>query len=100
MEQIGNNVSLEFHDMDFGTEGTCRITLFYRSELSLNPVQIRFEGQEKSVQVVEAPMQKEYGERTFSLEKIRGKGNITFIFMPGSCFDFGWFRFEKTEKEK
>ena len=100
VEQIGNNVSLEFHDMDFGTEGTCRITLFYRSELSLNPVQIRFEGQEKSVQVVEAPMQKEYGERTFSLEEIRGKGNITFIFMPGSCFDFGWFRFKKTEKEK
>lgn len=61
---------------------------------------IGFLGEEKSVQVVEAPMQKEYGERTFALEEIRGKGSITFIFMPGSCFDFGWFRFEKTEKEK
>lgn len=34
------------------------------------------------------------------LEEIRGKGSITFIFMLGRCFDFGWFRFEKTEKEK
>lgn len=94
VEKIGNNVSLVFENMDFGDKGADKITLNYRSYQNLNPVQIRFTGDEGSViQVIEADESHEYGEKTFAIEKLRGKGKISFIFLPGSCFDFNWFQF-------
>ncbi|MGN1181247.1 MAG: glycoside hydrolase family 2 TIM barrel-domain containing protein [Suilimivivens sp.] len=95
VEKIGNNVSLVFEHMDFGKEGAGRITLSFRSHQDLNPVQIRFvSNQENSIQVVEAGRQEEYGEMTFEIERLKGKGDVSFIFLPGSCFDFDWFQFE------
>lgn len=96
IEKIGNNVTLEFHDMDFGEQGAGAITVSYRSSLELNPIQIRFTGEGvNSIQVVEAEQREEYGEQTFGIETLRGKGKLEFIFLPGSCFDFQWFQFQK-----
>ncbi len=95
IEKIGNNVTLEFHDMDFGQQGAAKITINYRSSLELNPIQIRFTGEAAgSIQVVEADPREDYGEQTFEIETLKGKGKLEFIFLPGSCFDFGWFCFE------
>lgn len=95
VEKIGNNVSIVFEHMDFGEEGAGKITLRYRSGQDLNPVQIRFVSEQgTSIQVVEAEKQEEYRVRTFEIERLKGKGVISFIFLPGSCFDFEWFRFE------
>lgn len=94
VEKIGNNVSLVFKQMDFGKQGAGRIVLNCRSYQSLNPVQIRFASDiSSSIQVVEAAFSHEYGEQVFEIEKLKGKGDLSFIFMPGSCFDFNWFQF-------
>ena len=47
-----------------------------------------------SVQVVEVPGSADYTEQTFDIEPLDGFGAVEFIFMPGSNFDFAWFRFE------
>lgn len=95
VENIGNNVTLEFEDMDFGTEGTKQITLYCSTPLSVNPVQLRFTGNEgSSIQVLEVKQSSEYGEQSFQIEPLKGNGKVEFIFLPGSKFNFMWFQFK------
>jgi beta-galactosidase len=96
LEGIGNNVSIVFEHMDFGTEGTEAVTMRYRTGRDFNPVQLRFSHAEGNhIQMIEAKKQEEYGEVTYTIEKIRGCGTLQFIFLPGSCFDFDWFEFHR-----
>lgn len=96
VEKIGNNVTLEYSDMDFGEQGSSEVTFCYRSDQTLNPVQIRFISDAgSSIQVVEADQRADYGEQSFVIEKLQGKGKLEFIFLPGSCFDLYWFCFKK-----
>ena len=34
-----------------------------------------------------------YEEKTFDLQKITGKNQVSFVFLPGCNFDFKWFKF-------
>ncbi|WP_337034271.1 glycoside hydrolase family 2 TIM barrel-domain containing protein [Paenibacillus illinoisensis] len=96
VEEIGNNVSLEFENMDFTTEGTSKLVIYGRSPIDKNTIHIRFAGQDgQSNQLVEFTHSEGYEERVFELEQVTGMQKVTFIFLPGSQFDFGWFRFEK-----
>lgn len=119
---IGNNVSLEFGNMDFGAEGTNRIVIEGRAINGTNTVHIKFapiEADEASgaccsagsvktggkipenqgethTCIAEIPATAELSEHTVSLgECIKGKQNVTFVFLPGSCFDFKSFKFER-----
>lgn len=94
IEEIGNNVSLVFEEMDFGFEGASKLTICGRAPMQ-NTIQVRFANEDgESRQILEFVPAKEYEEQIFSLETVRGKNTVTFVFLPGSCFDFGWFRFE------
>lgn len=94
VESIGNNVSLEFNSLDFGDKGITRIIIFGRAPID-NTINIRFRGsQGETVQLVEIKKSDEYTERIFELVRVTGKQDVTFLFLPGSNFDFGWFKFE------
>lgn len=96
IEGIGNNVSLTFEDMDFGTEGFRRLTICGRSPIEKNTIHVRFASADGEVkQIAEFLYSDSYVERTFDLESVCGKQTVTFVFMPGCNFDFKWFRFEK-----
>ncbi|MCM3694183.1 glycoside hydrolase family 2 TIM barrel-domain containing protein [Neobacillus niacini] len=96
VEGIGNNVSLEFDELDFTSKGATKIVLFGRSPIDKNTIHIRLANQDgESNQVVEFTQSDEYEERVFELERITEVQKVTFIFLPGSNFDFGWFRFER-----
>lgn len=95
IEKIGNNVTLEFTDLDFGEKGARQITVCCRSHQKLNPIQIRFTGEKGSiVRAVDAEKSDDYGEQTFALEPLRGKGKLELIFLPGSCFDLEWIQLQ------
>jgi len=94
IENIGNNVSIEYLDMDFGTSGTNKVAICGRTPLAANTIHIRFE--EDGVienQIVEFPQSAEYVSREFDLADVRGKKKVLFVFLPGSNFDFGWCEF-------
>ena len=94
VEKIGNNVSLLYTGMDFGDEGCSRIQIVGRAPKADNPIHIRFaNGQEEIKQVVAFPGSEDYREVYFDLENVKGKWDVSFVFMPGSCFDFESFRF-------
>ena len=95
VEGIGNNVFLEYDEMDFGDGGFSRITICGRTPLEKNDIHIRFtqkDGESVS-RLVEFPHSGEYREVTFSLEPVENVSKVGFLFLPGCDFDFKWFQF-------
>ncbi|MCM1027767.1 MAG: DUF4982 domain-containing protein [Roseburia sp.] len=90
---IGNNVTLEFGIFDFGEKGPVALEITGRSALPRNSVHLIFDGEERKRVILEFEGAGEYMTRRFSLEGISGKGKVSFVFLPGSCFDFKSFRF-------
>lgn len=92
---IGNNVSLDFDDMDF-KDGVSRITIKGTSYTEVNTLNIIFVGEDGSQtrQMIEFTHTDDAEEKTFDINPIKGKNKVTFVFLPGSNFDFEWFRFE------
>ena len=85
---IGNNVTITYTEMDFGEEGTAGVRICGRAPESSNSLHIRFsQGEEEIKQLVEFPMCGEYTEKAFFLTPVKGKWNVSFVFLPGSCFD-------------
>lgn len=92
---IGNNVSLVFREMDFGTRGFHSLTVWGRTELDHNTIHIRFQRDGKEERrSVEFACQEDWGPQTFPLEPVYGMQEVTFIFLPGSNFDFESFQFQ------
>lgn len=94
IKNIGNNVSLIFEDMDFGDSGSTKLTICGHSPIDKNTIHILFTGPEgETRQLVEFTSSSDYCEKEFSLNKVAGPQTVTFIFLPGSQFDFKWFQF-------
>ncbi|WP_341869778.1 DUF4982 domain-containing protein [Paenibacillus protaetiae] len=99
IEQIGNNVSLVFHDMDFGGAGAGKLILCGASPIDNNTIHIQFSGEQGEMkQIVEFAYSGGYTEREFPLERVTGLQTVTFVFLPGSQFHFKWFRFIPAEQ--
>ena len=95
IEKIGNNVVIGFSELDFG-DGVTKITVCGRTPNEENPIQIRYtpEGGEQMTQLVKFARSGEYCEQRFELDRIAGRvSSLSFVFMPGSNFDFDWFKF-------
>lgn len=96
VEGIGNNVSLEFEQMNFGKDGASKLVIYGSSPIDKNTIHIKLSNIEgESNQLVEFINSDGYERQVFQLDKITGLQKLTFVFLPGSNFDFGWFRFEK-----
>lgn len=82
-------------DMDF-KDGVSRITIKGTSYTEVNTLNIIFAGEDGSQtrQMIEFTHTDDAVEKTFDINPIKGKNKVTFVFLPGSNFDFEWFRFE------
>ena len=96
---IGNNVSLCFRDMDFGDTEECVLLLSGETNLKVNTVTVRIRNErgEETASAVDF-----YGdsdpEQSFMVRTPGGLCKVTFVFLPGSAFDFSSFRFQQREK--
>jgi beta-galactosidase len=96
IEGIGNNVTLEFQELDFGSEGAVKLVICGRTPIDKNTIQLRFAHETgETTQLVEFTKCNTYELREFAIEKVTGQCHVTFIFLPGSSFDFKWFRFAR-----
>ena len=95
VEGIGNNVNLDFSDMDFGIQGAQSLTICGKSNTENNTINIKFFAPDgtSTTQVIEFSHTRDFEEKTFPLVPIKGAQKISFVFLPGSNFDFEWFRF-------
>ena len=96
VENIGNNVTITFKDMDFGENGAKTVELCKRTLQDKNSIRILFtdsEGKEYVNTVTLLPSN-DYESVSFSLDTpFYGKGTVAFIFLPGCNIDLAWFRF-------
>ena len=96
VEKIGNNVILDFNDMNFGEETATKITICGRSNIETNLINIKFFDSDNNskTEIIEFEYTDEYEEKTFDLKGVTGKKKVSFVFLPGCNFDFKWFKFE------
>ena len=103
VEGIGNNVTMEFENMDFGGEGTASVTICGYTPLKVNTIHLRFkpeDGGEVQARMAEfaGTGKNEYNEQTFTFQKISGKGRMDLVFLPGCQFNLESVRFRKVEE--
>ncbi len=89
---IGNNVSLSFKEMDFAEHPLHGIRIAGSTPLAVNTIHVRFyDGTNEEKEIIE--FRKDGGEvQEFTLPERSGKWDLTFVFLPGSNFDFEWFQ--------
>jgi len=93
---IGNNVSLVFDHMDFGACERARLTLDGATTLAVNPVTIRFENEAGETLTTLAQFEGQGRSRqTFEMDVLPGVCRVSFVFLPGSQFDFFGCQFEQ-----
>ena len=92
---IGNNVSLVFERMDFGACTQAALVIDGATPLHNNPITVRIAGEsgEHAAQIADF-LGQGGGRQRFTLSVPGGVCTVTFIFLPGSQFDFEGFRFE------
>ena len=92
---IGNNVTIRFNGLDF-SNGVHRVTICGKTPENVNTIQIRTSSADgtEHTNLVEFRSSSDYEEQSFDIDGIDGVTDVSFIFLPGSRFDFDWFRFE------
>lgn len=94
LEGIGNNVTIDFGELDFGPEGAAGLVLCGRTPLAIAPVQLSLiQDEREDRRQVEFAYAEDYTERVFDLEPVQGRAQVRLIFLPGSRFDLAWLQF-------
>lgn len=92
--EIGNNVTIQFKDMDFGENGVNKLQIQGRSIGRNNTIQLSYQEngniQKTFIEFLETT---DLAWQEFTIPKLFGKQEIAFVFLPGSDFDFKSFRF-------
>lgn len=96
IEGIGNNVTIDFADMDFGEKGASRLTVCGKSNTENNSINVKFFDKDGNsvTQVIEFAHTDGYEEKKFIMTPVKGLRKVSFVFLPGCNFDLKWFKFE------
>ncbi len=92
---IGNNVTVEFTEMEFGEDGARRIVICGRTGGPNNTIHLLYAGEDQEREILEFPGSEEFREVSFQIARVRGKKTVRLVFLPGCCFDLNYIRFEK-----
>jgi beta-galactosidase len=98
VNRIGNNVTLTWNNMDFGGEQEVIAEIHGKTPLDLNTICIRITG----TQGTECNNAVEFSGKDGEVQQFRirvpeGSCTVSFVFLPGSSFDFRSFRFYPPE---
>lgn len=92
---IGNNVIINYEGLDFGEVGSEALIISGETGNPMNQIQLRYTPAGGAQKTVLLEFQQDGGrEQRFDIPKLSGVNDVSFVFMPGSRFDFDWFRFE------
>ena len=92
---IGNNVIINYEGLDFGEGSSEALIISGETGNPMNQIQLRYTPAGGAQKTVLLEFQQDSGrEQRFDIPKLSGVNDVSFVFMPGSRFDFDWFRFE------
>lgn len=93
---IGNNVTLVWGQMDFGESTSATLMLDGATPMAVNPVTIRFENEAGETLTTLAQFRGQGRSRQlFPMEVLPGVCTVSFVFLPGSQYDFYGFQFSR-----
>ena len=91
---IGNNVTIEYTDMDFGERTCVVIEITGRSPIEKNTIHVRTSnGTNETLNIAEFPYSDDYVTKRFPVNVLSGSQTVTLLFLPGSNFDLKGIRF-------
>ena len=90
INHIGNNVYIDFAELSLDNDAKS-ITVCGKTYNSNDSVHLRINGTEKYI--LEFPFSENAVEKTFEINKISGKTDLRFEFLPGCDFNLEWFKF-------
>ena len=93
IDGIGNNVTVEFKDMNFDKEPAETLSITGCSHIPVNTIHVIFDtGVEEIRDILE--FTKDGGDtQNFKVSGYSGKGTVRLVFLPGSSFDLISLRF-------
>lgn len=91
---IGNNVVLDFGEFDFADKKPSKVVVCGKSMLDITSIHICISQEATTRVLCEFEGSEQYCERSFDMQGIEGKCRVSFTFLPGTDFDFKYFRFE------
>lgn len=95
---IGNNVTIEYTDMDFGDETSAVIEITGRSPIAKNTIHVRTSnGTKEALNIAEFTYSEDYTTKCFPVNVLSGSQTVTLLFLPGSNFDLKSIRFIKKD---
>ena len=95
---IGNNVTLIWTEMDFGGAGEAVLEVEGSTTLPVNTICIRIRNEKSEEKTTAADFSGPgKAKQTFRVMVPDGKCTVSFVFLPGSSFDFHAFRFYRPE---
>ncbi|MCL2697050.1 MAG: DUF4982 domain-containing protein [Oscillospiraceae bacterium] len=89
IESIGNNVILKFNGLDLGADGVNKLMISGFAPKG-NSISLKFDEQKW---LIEFAPGNDYTVQEFELGTFKGTVDLSFIFLPGSDFNFEWFKF-------
>lgn len=94
---IGNNVTLVFDNMDFGEHMVKQVSICGKTSHAMNDIRLVTEWGDgsKEQESLEFPYSETEQVVTFSVVPKNGNAKVSFVFLPGSHFDFHWFQFDE-----
>lgn len=96
--EIGNNVTIEYTDMDFGDETSAVIEITGRSPIAKNTIHVRTSnGTEEALNIAEFTYSEDYTTKCFPVNVLSGSQTVTLLFLPGSNFDLKSIHFIKKD---
>jgi beta-galactosidase len=93
IENIGNNVILKFNELDFGTSGVNNLIISGFAPKG-NSISMKFGEQTHMIEFAKC---NEYQTQNFWVANPKGICDLSFVFLPGSDFNFEWFKFENKD---
>ena len=96
VEGIGNNVNLDFENMNFGEQPATSIIICGKSNIDNNTINLKFYDSKNNTttEIIEFAHTNDYEEKIFDIKPVNGDKKVRFVFLPGCNFDFKWFKFE------
>ena len=96
VKDIGNNVTLTWEDMDFGGEEEVFLEVRGHTPLPVNTITVRIRnGQGNETTGLADYAGDGQAVQRFPIRVPAGNCSVSFVFLPGSAFDFDSFQFKK-----
>jgi len=95
IDGIGNNVTVEFKDMDFCKEAATKLEITGVSHIPVNTIHVIFDNGTEEIRDILEFAQDGGETQSFAVSSYSGKGTIRLVFLPGSSFDLIALQFQE-----